>query len=60
MKRRGRPPLALDERSIAVHVRLSSSQYDRTYQQAQQARLTISEWIRQTLHGRIVSHNNRQ
>jgi mobilization protein NikA len=49
MKRPGRPPLDPTDHSVAVNVRLTARQYDAVYKQAQQARLTIPEWIRRRL-----------
>lgn len=46
MKPRGRPPLDPADPSIDVHFRLPSKQYDEAFRHAQEARLTVPEWIR--------------
>ena len=50
MKRpRGRPPLSAAHPSVTLHLRLTSAQYDATYTKARAERLTLAQWIRQTL-----------
>ncbi len=44
--RRGRPPLDETDPSVDVHVKMSSKQYDATYQRAQRERVTVPEMIR--------------
>jgi hypothetical protein len=45
----GRPPLTLGETSTPVNVRLSSAQYDDTYERAQRARVSVPEQIRRDM-----------
>jgi hypothetical protein len=54
VKPRGRPRLAADDTSVNVTFRLPSKQYDRTYQQAAEARLSMADWLR-----RVVTRANR-
>jgi hypothetical protein len=49
MKPRGRPPLARDDSSVNVHFRLPAKQYDRTQKQADQARLSLSQYLRRVI-----------
>jgi hypothetical protein len=46
MKPRGRPPLSAKDPSVNVHFRLPSKQYDLSQKQADQARLTLADWMR--------------
>jgi hypothetical protein len=48
-RRTGRPPIADDDPSTSVHVRLPSRQYDEVYRQAQLERVSIPEIIRRSL-----------
>lgn len=45
----GRPPVSRGEPSKSVHVRVSSSQYDRLEQHADASRVTVPEFIRRRL-----------
>jgi hypothetical protein len=47
--RRGRPPLAADDASVHVHFRLPAKQYDLTQQRADQARISLADWLRQVV-----------
>lgn len=47
--RGGRPRLAADDPSVHVHFRLPSKEYDRTQQQADRARLSVSDWLRRVV-----------
>ena len=49
MKPRGRPRLAADEASVNVHFRLPAKHYDLTQKQADQARLSLPEWLRRVV-----------
>ena len=49
MKPRGRPKLDADDESVRYTVRLPSKQFDATQQQAKDARVSMSEWIRRML-----------
>ena len=49
MKPRGRPRLAVDEESVSVHFRLPSKQYDLTQKQANDAKLSLSDWLRKVV-----------
>lgn len=42
----GRPPLDDDADSVPVHVKMTETQYDDTYQRARRARVTVPEQIR--------------
>lgn len=46
MKKLGRPPLAPNEPSVSVSVRIPLSQYDRLYKYADRERLSIAESVR--------------
>jgi hypothetical protein len=46
MRPRGRPPLDVEDPSVDIHLRLPSKQYDQIYRSAQDARVTVPEWIR--------------
>jgi hypothetical protein len=45
----GRPPIRQGEPSKSVHLRVSTSQYDRLEQRADASRLTVPEVIRRRL-----------
>ena len=47
----GRPPLDPSDRAPSVYLRVtvSATLYDKAYAQARAARLTVPEWIRDTL-----------
>ena len=47
--KRGRPPLDADDPSVNVQFRLPGKQYDRTQQQAAQARLSLADWLRRVV-----------
>ncbi len=47
MKRIGRPPL--DEKSVSVRFRLPAKEYDLTQKQAELARLSLADWLRQVV-----------
>ena len=47
--KRGRPRIAADDPSVNVQFRLPSKQYDLTQKQATQARLSLSDWLRQVV-----------
>jgi len=49
--KRGRPPLARGDASVSVHFRLPAKQYDLTQARANQARLPLSDWLRQVVTG---------
>lgn len=49
MTRPGRPPLDPDDPSVQVSLRLPSKQFDATQKRADEARMTIAEWIRKML-----------
>jgi hypothetical protein len=49
VKPRGRPRLAPDDDSVSVHFRLPSKQYDLTQKRADQARVPLSDWLRQVV-----------
>jgi predicted HicB family RNase H-like nuclease len=57
-KRPGRPPLAADDPSVDVHVRMPGKQYDAAWAQAQQDRLTVPEWIRRVLRNAVDEKRN--
>ena len=46
---RGRPPLDRRDTSVSVHVRLPARAYDRMYQQAKDAKVTVPEVIRRRM-----------
>jgi hypothetical protein len=49
-RRRGRPPIdAADPRSINVHVRLPTRQYDALHKRATEQRVTIPELVRRAV-----------
>jgi hypothetical protein len=48
-EKRGRPPLAADDASVTITLRVPSKQYARVVAQAQRERLTVSELIRRSL-----------
>ena len=58
MKRPGRPPLSPDEESVQVHFRLAVTDYDRTQKQADLARLSLAEYLRQVV-GRAIRRDPR-
>jgi hypothetical protein len=45
----GRPPLAVNDPSVSVHVRLPARQYDAVYQRAQHARVSMPEYVRRAI-----------
>jgi len=47
--KRGRRPLDDEDPSVTVAFRLPSKQFDRTQQQAAQARLSMADWLRQVV-----------
>lgn len=47
--RGGRPRLAADDPSVNVHFRLPAKQYDLSQKQAAEARLSLSQWLRQVI-----------
>lgn len=47
--KRGRPPVDPDDPSVPVHVKLPATQYDQVCHKAQQAHVTVPEWIRRAL-----------
>ena len=49
VKRAGRPPLDPDDPSVSVTVRLPSKQFDATQKQADEAQMTLADWIRKML-----------
>jgi len=49
MKRGGRPRLAANDESVNVHFRLPSKQYDLTQKQANDAKLSLSDWLRKVV-----------
>jgi hypothetical protein len=49
--KRGRPPIANDDPSVGVHLRLPSKQYDSIYERAQRAKTTVPDLIRRVLNG---------
>lgn len=56
--KRGRPRLEPDTPSMQLTVRVSAKQYDETQRQAEAARMTMADWIRQMLaHGNKVFKN---
>jgi hypothetical protein len=48
-RRRGRPPLDDADRSVPVHVKMPSRQYDDLYERAQRDRVSVPEVIRRAL-----------
>jgi predicted HicB family RNase H-like nuclease len=46
---RGRPPLASDDPSIHLHVRVPGKDYAATREAADRARLSIGDWVRRAL-----------
>jgi hypothetical protein len=46
---KGRPPLDRRDRSVAICVTLPSRQYDRLYQRAQRAKVSVPEVVRRQL-----------
>jgi hypothetical protein len=53
IRRPGRPPLDDDDPSTQMSLRLPSKQYDAVYRAAERARVTVPEYIRQTVSGRL-------
>jgi hypothetical protein len=51
MRRTGRPPLAPDDATIEVTVRLPAKRYDALYAQARAERVSVSELMRRLLKG---------
>ncbi len=49
MKRPGRPPLARNDTSVNVHFRLPGKTYDLTQKHADQAGLSLSEYLRSVI-----------
>jgi hypothetical protein len=49
MARTGRPPLATDDPSVTLHVRVPATQFDASYAAARDARQTLAEWVRDAL-----------
>jgi hypothetical protein len=49
MAKRGRPPLSAHEPSTRMTLALPSGLYDRAYEAAQQARVTVPEMVRRIL-----------
>ena len=49
MAKRGRPPLAADDPSVKMTVRVPATQFDATYTQARDARMSMAEWVRGAL-----------
>jgi len=47
--KRGRKPLDAGDPSVQVQFRLPSKQYDRTAQQAAEARLSMADWLRRVV-----------
>ena len=45
----GRPPLAPNDPSVTLHVRVPATQFDATYAKARDARVTIAEFVRGAL-----------
>jgi hypothetical protein len=60
MKRPGRPPLAADDPTVQVSIRLPSKQFDATQREADAARMTMAEWIRRMLDRGISHPKNRR
>jgi len=54
-KRPGRPRLDPDDESVAVHVRLSATQYDRLYKEASTQRVSLTDLTRA-----VIADNLRQ
>jgi hypothetical protein len=58
--RSGRPPLDRRDPSVPICVKVPSRQYDRLYQRAQRARVSIPEVVRRDLsHARGGSKNRK-
>lgn len=49
MKPRGRPRIAPNDRSVDVHFRMGAKQYDLSQKQADQARITLADWLRRAV-----------
>jgi len=52
-KRRGRPRLDPSDPSVQCSLRLPSKRYDALYRAASRDRMTVPDYIRQTLSGRL-------
>jgi hypothetical protein len=48
-RRPGRPPLARDDQSVAVSIKMPSRQYDSLFERAQRERVSVPELIRRQL-----------
>lgn len=59
MKPRGRPRLAAEQESVTLSVRLTTKQFDATQRQADDARITMADWVRRRLQRRISVNKNR-
>jgi len=46
----GRPRVDASDRSVSVHLVLSSRLYDKSYAAAKDARQSVNDWIRERLH----------
>jgi hypothetical protein len=49
MGKAGRPPLAIDDPSVTLHVRVPSTQFDAACAAARAERLELAEWVRDAL-----------
>lgn len=50
---RGRPPIDRHDPSVSLHFRIPSKQYDLTLKQADAARLSHADWLRQVIAARL-------
>jgi hypothetical protein len=51
MARPGRPPLAPNDPSVRLTVRVPATQFDASWQKARDARVTLAEFVRGALRG---------